>query len=689
MTITLDQRDFDPVLAGRATTPAAHVAAGVVAVASTLIAIAATALWAVYDRAWNLGTWFFGVDIVVAVVYAVACWVILSRRDHVVGWLFALASAGGAIAAFGHVYSLASVEHPGLPLQSWLSSAVAWGWVPGTLALVVVVPWHVRDGRLPAHAKVAVGAGWAVILAILVARITDPYPWPDGDPVMPLPIRSAGWSRFAEDALPWLFGGVVALGLWAAADVTWRWLRGRPEQRRGLGWLAVGATVMAVSFLPLVFPEFWYGGSVAVDWYTPALHVFAQAFLPAAALVAILRQQMWSIDLAVSRTLVWSLLTGGLIALYLALVTAAGHVLASDGAAAAVAGGSVAIAVEPGRAWLQRRVDRLVHGETDAGRTVRRLGRQLVSDTAGDDLLVSMVEGLVASVRLGSAALDVTDSSGIRRRRVLAGHPTGEERHVPLVVGAATIGWLVVTAPPGLRLDSRAISVIESSAPVIASGVALADLTEELTRSRERLRVARMEERRVLRREIHDGLGPALAGIGLGLTAYRNLRESDPARAEELLEALASEVEQRAADVRSLSRALLPPVLEELGLEAAVRELVARYDSGSMRVHLHGAVTRELPPHVAAAGYAIVSEALVNAHRHADATDVAVHLGDGPDLVIDITDNGRGLPPAHQPGVGLRSMRERAAELGGTCTIRPGGRGGTAVTARIPIGSGR
>lgn len=212
MTITLDQRDLDPVLAGRTATLTAQVAAGGVAVASSVVAIVAVVLWAVDDPAWNLDTWFFGVDVVVALVYAGASWVILSRRDHVVGWLFALASAGGALAAFGLVYARASLDHPGLPLQSWISSAVGWGWVPGTLALVVVVPWHVRDGRLPRHAIVGASAGWALIVAILVARITDPFPWPDGDPFMPLPIRSVGWSRFVEDAIPWLFGGIVLLG---------------------------------------------------------------------------------------------------------------------------------------------------------------------------------------------------------------------------------------------------------------------------------------------------------------------------------------------------------------------------------------------------------------------------------------------------------------------------------------------
>src|SRR5688500_11105339 len=107
MTITIDERDLDPVLTGRTTTPAAQVAAGVIAVASALLTVVAIALWDVYDPAWNLDTWFFGVDVVVAFVYALASWVILAHRSHIVGWLFALASAGGALAAFGLVYGRA------------------------------------------------------------------------------------------------------------------------------------------------------------------------------------------------------------------------------------------------------------------------------------------------------------------------------------------------------------------------------------------------------------------------------------------------------------------------------------------------------------------------------------------------------------------------------------------------------
>jgi signal transduction histidine kinase len=689
MTITLDQRELEPVLAGDVSAPAAPVAAGVIAAFSILLTVVSIVMWAVQDPGWNLDTWFFGVDVVVAFVYSIASWVLLTRRRHPVGWLFALAAVGGALASFGLVYGWAVEGNPDLPAATLLSSMVGWGWVPGTLSLVVVVPWHVRDGRLPRHAVVGATAGWLTIAAIVIARVTDPYPWPDGEPFMPLPIHSIGWMHLVEDAIPWLFVGIVVVGLAASADVTWRWLRGPEDERRGLGWLAVGSTLMAISFVPLTLPQSWLGSSVAVAAFTPAVHILAQAFLPAAALVAILRQQMWSIDLAVSRTLVWSLLTGALVVVYLGVVGFAGHFMASEGAAAAVGGGVVALVIGPARSWLQRRVDHLVRGDADAARAVRRLGRQLGDDATGDQLLMSMVDGLVTSLRLGSAAVDVVDPSGVRARRAAAGNPAGDERQVPLVVGATTIGWLVVTAPQGLRLDARSTTAIESVAPVIASGVALADLTEQVTQSRERLRDARLEERRVLRREIHDGLGPALAGIGLGLRAYTNLRHTDPERAEQLLATLSSEVDQRAADVRTLSRALLPPILEELGLVAAVRELVARYDTGSMRVRLHTSLTRDLPQNVAAAAYAIVSEAVVNAYRHADATEVVVHIADGPSLLVEVIDNGNGIGVTHTPGVGLRSMAERAADLGGTCVVHPAALGGTALIARLPLAVAR
>jgi signal transduction histidine kinase len=108
-----------------------------------------------------------------------------------------------------------------------------------------------------------------------------------------------------------------------------------------------------------------------------------------------------------------------------------------------------------------------------------------------------------------------------------------------------------------------------------------------------------------------------------------------------------------------------------------------------MRVRLHTSLTRDLPQNVAAAAYAIVSEAVVNAYRHADATEVVVHIADGPSLLVEVIDNGNGIGVTHTPGVGLRSMAERAADLGGTCVVHPAALGGTALIARLPFAVAR
>src|SRR5690606_35890043 len=132
-----------------AASPTVRAAAAVLAAAAVAVSVAAVVLAAVYHTTWGVDGWYFAVDVVVGVVYAGAGWLILSRRPHAVGWTFAGAALGGAVAAFGFAYQATRAEHPGLPWGTAITSAVAWGWVPGTLALVAVVPWLVRAGRAP------------------------------------------------------------------------------------------------------------------------------------------------------------------------------------------------------------------------------------------------------------------------------------------------------------------------------------------------------------------------------------------------------------------------------------------------------------------------------------------------------------------------------------------------------------
>ena len=211
----------------------------------------------------------------------------------------------------------------------------------------------------------------------------------------------------------------------------------------------------------------------------------------------------------------------------------------------------------------------------------------------------------------------------------------------------------------------------------------------ELQRSRERLVVAREEERRRLRRDLHDGLGPALAGAALKIEAAENVLATEPGAAADLLEGARSEIQGAVADVRRLVHSLRPPALDELGLVGAVREQAERLSVGDHpHVDVEGPDDLEpLPAAVEVAAYGIVLEAMTNAARHADARTCLVRIARNSGLELEIADDGCGLPDDHRAGVGMASMRERAEELGGRCEIEAVDGHGTRVRALLPLRS--
>ena len=191
----------------------------------------------------------------------------------------------------------------------------------------------------------------------------------------------------------------------------------------------------------------------------------------------------------------------------------------------------------------------------------------------------------------------------------------------------------------------------------------------------------------MLRREIHDGLGPSLAGISLGLQGARNLLRTDPTPAWTLLAHLQGEIEAATISVRSLSHHLLPPVLDELGLVPALTELAGRFDGSTLAVTVESDRFDDLDPAVAAAAYGIASEALTNVSRHARAKRCRIVARRHPvgSLLLVVADDGAGRGGDAAPGVGMHSMRERADEQGGTLDVRDRIGGGTEVVATLPL----
>jgi signal transduction histidine kinase len=204
---------------------------------------------------------------------------------------------------------------------------------------------------------------------------------------------------------------------------------------------------------------------------------------------------------------------------------------------------------------------------------------------------------------------------------------------------------------------------------------------------------AREEERRRLRGDLHDGLGPQLAALTLTLDAARNLLRRDPEAAEQLLAAAKGDVVTAVEDVRRVVHDLRPPALDELGLLGAVGQQVQRFrriEPGAQGLDVQLDVPPELPVLPAAvevAAYRIVSEALTNVARHAGARTACVRIRCcGAALELEVADDGRGIEDGAPRGVGTASMRERAGELGGSVTVtRPPG-GGTVVRAVLPVG---
>lgn len=610
---------------------------------------------------------FVVVDATVALVYGTVAAVILVRRPHVVGWLVALAAVGGGVAALGGGWRSYASTHPGLPPLTPLADAYGWAWVPGTVGLFVLVPWFVRGGRLGAGAWCGVAGGVASIAFFLLAPSDDPRP---------------------------AIGGVVVMGLVTAGATAWRRLRGPVAERRGLGLLALGTALMALSFLPLLGT--WASSDVLLA--LPLTHLACQALFPAAILVCVLRNRLWGIDLVLSRATVAAMLAVGLAVVYAVVVVLATTVV--DGPAAqVVAAVGVALAVQPLHTWLRHRVRTLVYGEgNDPARAALSVGRHLSSASTADDLVVSLAVGVREALRLESVTIE-RSAPGPTADGTPAGtppwagpedRPAGDAVTLPVEHGGRVLGRVQVIARAGERLDARTRDALEQLLPVLGAGLALARGAHELETARDATTRARLAERRVIRRELHDGVGPWLVGLRLGLQGARNTLRTDPEAAAAVLDALGVEVAQRVEDVRALSRSLLPPSLDEHGLEVALGELAGRQALGGFVVDVRCDPCVGLDPRVAAAAYAIASESVVNAARHSGVQEcrLTVRLGDGV-LVVTCEDDGRGVAPDAVTGVGSRSLRERADELGGrldVAALRPDGeRPGTRVRATLPL----
>jgi signal transduction histidine kinase len=475
-------------------------------------------------------------------------------------------------------------------------------------------------------------------------------------------------------------------------------------ERQQTKWIVFGMTLgfladMANLLPPFVVPALRQPG--------PA-HVLFMAFsegtlivfllLPLAIGFAVLRYRLWDIDVLINRTLVYGLLTACVIGLYVLVVVGLGTLLSMQGnlLIALLTTGLVAVLFQPLRERLQQAVNRLMFGERDDPyRILSRLGSRLEATLTTDSVLPTIVETVAQALKLPYAAITWGQGAASCEPMVAASYGRAGECQalvrVPLVYRQEQVGdlWLAPRGPSE-SLTPADQRLLHDLARQVGVAVHAVRLTADLQRSRERLVSAREEERRRLRRDLHDGLGPRLAGLTLKLETARNRLSHDPL-ADTLLSEVIARTQEAVADIRHLVYALRPPALDELGLIAALQEQILQYsDQGSHEIHIDLEAPEYLPPLPAAvevAIFRIVQEALTNVVRHSQASRCIVRLVLHEQehlLDLQIEDNGCGLAPTRNTGVGFASMRERAEELGGTCEVKQVPTGGTCVHVRLP-----
>jgi signal transduction histidine kinase len=605
--------------------------------------------------------WLMG--LAASVGYGLVC--LLLRGAGRIRWLLGgIGLAEGLALLFGEWGLL------GASVPTWLGS---WLWAPGYAAIAAVLPLLLPDGRLPGPRWRP--AFWLSVVAVLITTVAwalTPYDAQDFPEALQGAQNPVG-VRAMSGPVVWTVAGVALAGavLLALASLVARWRRAVDVPRQQLKWVLLGyvATVLLFGLARLMPVE-----------VTGVVAGLAMLPLPVAIGVAVMRYGLWDVDLVISRALVYGALSAVVIGLYVGTVWLFG---AGTGAPILVTT-VVALAALPLRSWLQRHVNRWVHGDVDEPYAVlARLGDRLAAATAPDDLssrvLPSVVEQVARSLHARQASIALTDGLVTSYGAARAGDGS---LAVDLEYAGERFGTLTVWRAGAFDAHAvRALDRLAAQAAVAAHTVLLA---RETQRGREAVVLAREEERRRLRRDLHDGVGPSLAALALHVETARDLAADDPAAATQLLDRLVPRLNAAVADVRALVHELRPPMLDELGLAAAVRELGDRLSTGTTRVTVRAEEVSGLPAAVEVAAYHIAGEATGNAVRHAGASSVDVRLEQaGEHLRVEVTDDGTGLPTPLRPGVGTSSMRERAEELGGRLSIDSGS-AGTRVTVLLP-----
>lgn len=620
-------------------------------------------------------------------VVAAALPVLARHRRHPVGWTMALAGLVWASDGVGEAWMARGVAaSPDLPLTGFATwYVVQFGAVLISALPVVLVLYpsgRLLCGRWATLSRVTVAAAFALptmlVLAPAEVLSTDDYEMPvaTGMPSLPVPpevYRVLLGTAQTATLLSLVLAVVIVFARQRSADP------GERVQLRWLLWAAITCVLMAGA--SLLAPT----GTIA-----EIAIVLCLAVTCASVVIGIRNPYVRDVDALIAGTLVYGLVAGVVIALDVALVALVDLLVAeriSERRVTLFVLVVVLAAYGPLRTWLGTLARRLLVGRRgDRYTVVTGLAARLEEAAGVETQLPALATAVASSFRLGFVRVEVFGHAGEVLTATHGVEPT-ETREVPITYGGDAVGRLVLPVT-GVRsmLSRRDSELLLDVVRQAAMAVRSSRLAEDLQVIRERLVTDREEDRRRIRRDLHDGLGPVLGGVAMRLDAAGNSLTSDPEGARRLIATSRQDISDALVDVRRLVHGLRPPALDDLGLLTALEQQAERVRSAELAVTLSTAGLGALPAAVEVAVYRIASEALTNAVRHASATAIRISLtGEDGWLAVEIGDDGRGIDTTMPAGVGLHSIRERAAELGGQVEVRCPGSGGTVVSARLPL----
>ena len=533
-------------------------------------------------------------------------------------------------------------------------------------------------------------ASWVCILTMAATNLTlilAPAGNLPTDVALPPGIDVDAWTLPLPDAVVDAAIGLVVVSslggvVVAMAAVVVRYRRSRELERDRMRWLLWSVVAMGALIALSLALEIPHGGDI---------EIFLIMVLPSLAMtIAVVDPELVSIERLLARTLVYAILAVVILLADLLVLAALTGVIDDRLGQRQVVLVVLLVSVllyGPLRQRLIRGVQRVMLGaRTDPFDVVAGLATTLESTDEGPEQLAVVASAVADAFRVRYVAVEVERGSG---ERLVATHGTAPEqtRTLPIVYRGADVGRIILPAR-GVRsrLSRRDDQLLSDLVRQAAIAARTSELATELQASRERLVTAREEERRRIRRDLHDGLGPALSGVVFRLESARLLVERDPATAIDQIAQTSGEIQAVVADVRRLVHDLRPPALDDLGLVGAIGQLAAGLARGGPVIEVESGGIEALPAAVEVAVYRIVAEALTNVVRHATARSVQVRLCRTSDAIsVEVADDGVGISSQTSAGVGLRSMRERAAELGGRLEVSCPESGGTLVRACLPL----